>query len=111
MCRIANHSGVTLLEVILATIILTVVATTILQFSRQPGDQVKQHVCDLNIERLQLVAQQYRVDYGQFPSSAMTELVGVRYLGEALPLCPVDGQLYRLNPATGKVAQHGHTAP
>ncbi len=105
------RSGVTLIEVIMATALLTVIATTVLYYSRQPGDRVKQHACDLHAERLEVNCQQYRLDYGVFPSSSMTELGSVRYLGESLPVCPVDGRAYIFESSTGKVIRHSHPAP
>ncbi len=103
--------ALTLIEVIMAMALLTVIATSVLYFSRQPGEQVKLHTCELHARRLQVVAQQYRMDYGQWPSSSLTELSAARYLGESLPSCPVDGQVYRLNQATGEIISHVHVAP
>jgi len=111
MSRFKTHRALTLIEVIMAMALLTVIATTVLYFSRQPGEQVKLHTCDLLARRLQVVAQHFRLDYGRWPSSSMTELIEVRYLGEALPVCPVDGQPYRLDPVTGEITPHIHFAP
>jgi len=111
MPRSKLRLALTLIEIILAMALLTVIATTVLYFSRQPGEKVKLHTCDLHAQRLEVVAQQYRLDYGRWPSSTMTELSPVRYLGEALPTCPVDGQVYRLNQSTGEIVPHVHAVP
>lgn len=105
------HRALTLIEVIFAMALLTVIATTVLYFSRQPGEKVKHHSCELQAKRLQVVAAQYRMDYGQWPSSTMPELTVARYLGEPLPVCPVDGQAYRLDRVTGNIMSHTHVAP
>jgi prepilin-type N-terminal cleavage/methylation domain-containing protein len=105
------HRALTLIEVILAMALLTVIATTVLYFSRQPSEQVKHHTCELHAKRLQVVAAQYRVEYGQWPSSTMIELTVARYLGEPLPVCPLDGQAYRLNRVTGEIVPHTHVVP
>jgi type II secretory pathway pseudopilin PulG len=111
MPRLKLRLALTLIEVILAMALLTVIATTVLYFSRQPGEQVKLHTCDLHAKRLQVVAEQYRLDYGRWPTSSMTELSAVRYLGELLPTCPIDGQVYQLNQVTGEIMPHVHLAP
>ena len=109
--RTRIRGGLTLVEVILATAILTVVATTVLYFARQPGDRVKQNVCDLHIKHLQLVSEQYWADYGTPPSSSMNELSNPRYLGTVPPVCPVDGRAYAFDAASGIVVPHVHVFP
>jgi prepilin-type N-terminal cleavage/methylation domain-containing protein len=107
MNRTRYRRGLTLLEIMLATVILTVVAVTMLQFTRYPGQRVKQSACDLRVEQLQVLCQQFYADTGRWPSSDLREIVGARYLGSPLPVCPVDGRSYRLNTATGRLSSHG----
>ena len=104
----STRSAMTLVEIVLVSVLLTAIAVTILAFTRQPGERVKSSACDLNAGRLQVLVEQYRLDYGRLPSSNLNELLQPRYLGEPLPVCPVDGRVYNLNPQTGEIIPHVH---
>ncbi|MEZ6136222.1 MAG: prepilin-type N-terminal cleavage/methylation domain-containing protein [Pirellulaceae bacterium] len=107
MSKHAQRPGFSLVEVMLALVILTVVAVSVLKYTRQPGERVKQQACDLQIGQLQVLVEQYRADYRRLPSRDMQELSAHRYLGETLPVCPVDGRAFELNLANGQIVAHG----
>ena len=90
-----SRNGLSLVEVMLASIVLAVVAVTVLNFTRLPGERVKQQACELRVEQLRVLSQQYLNDYGRYPSRRMRELAAERYVGDDIPVCPVDGRPYR----------------
>ena len=100
--------AMTLVEIVLVSVLLTAIAVAILAFTRQPGERVKSNACDLELGRLQVLVEQYRLDYGRLPSSNLNELLLPRYNGGPLPICPVDGQAYQLNAQTGQIVPHAH---
>lgn len=104
----ALRRGLTLLEILLATIVLTVLATVVMAYVRQPSERVKRASCDLRIQQLELHSRQYVSDHGRHPSSNLRELSDARYLGEPLPVCPVDGRAYRLDRRSGTIISHAH---
>jgi prepilin-type N-terminal cleavage/methylation domain-containing protein len=108
MYQSTHRRGFSLVEVILATIVMAVIAVAVMNFSHQPNDRVKKQACDAKIAELQLHVLQYQADYGQLPSANMAELADIRYLGQPLSNCPVDGSRFVLNRSTGLVVTHGH---
>jgi competence protein ComGC len=108
---VANNQqrvGLTLMEIVLALVILTVAAVVTMAYVRQPADRVKRESCNLRIQQLETLVLQYVADYGHQPSSNLSQLVSPRYLGERLPVCPVDGRAYVLDVRTGNLVPHSH---
>lgn len=108
MHRFNHRRGVSLIEVVLATVLLAVVAVAVMRFSQQPNDRVKIQACDARIAELQLLSLQYQADYGQMPGTTLSELTAARYLGQPVSVCPVDGRRFVLNRSTGLIVGHGH---
>lgn len=108
--RRSPRQGMSLIEIMLATVILSVAAVAVMYYVRQPTDRVKVAACDVRIEQLQVLSRQYQKDFGRVPNSNPRELTGDRYLGQPLPVCPVDGRAYRLD-RSGAVVPHNHILP
>lgn len=92
----------------MAMAILTVIATVTVKYVNQPVDRTKLQAYDLRVQQLEILAKQYQADYGRLPSSTMRELSDSRYLGEAIPFCPVDGRPLLLDIRTGTILPHAH---
>ncbi len=103
-----RRSGLTLLEVMLAVVVLSVVAALTMAYVRQPSDRVKRESCNLRIQQLELLTRQFQADFARLPSSNLRELADVRYLGENPPICPFDGRSYVLDTRTGSIVAHEH---
>lgn len=103
-----DRVGLTLVEIILAMTILTVVFVAVTAYVRQPAERVKTEACNLRIEQLELISAQYFAEHGTWPSADMRELAGPRYLGESLPLCPVDQRPFQWDPISRTVVAHNH---
>ncbi len=104
----AARRGLTLLEIMLATILLAAVAVVTMSYVQQPSERVKRESCNLRIQQLELLARQYQADCAKLPSSNLSELVAPRYLGEKLPMCPYDGRAYVFDSRTRTIAPHNH---
>lgn len=102
------RKGLSLLEVIVATAILTVVTITLVHFLHQPAERVKQEAYELNLSQLDILAKQFYSDYGRWPSKDMRELKEARYLGGPIPVCPIDQKPFVFDRRVGQVATHRH---
>jgi competence protein ComGC len=96
------------MEIVLALVVLTVVAAVTMAYVRQPGETVKREACNLRVQQLETLVLQYAADYGQRPSSNLSQLAAPRYLGENIPVCPVDGRAYTLDTRSGTIVPHNH---
>jgi competence protein ComGC len=101
-------TAMTLVEVVLVSVLLTVLAMAAVAYVRQPGERVKNNACSLQAARLQALVDQYRLDLNRLPSGDMQELRAPRYIGGPLPVCPLDGRSYSLDARTGQVISHSH---
>ena len=108
MNKAFRRHGLTLLEIMLAMVILTVMVAIVATYITQPSGRVKREACNLRSQQLQLLARQYQADYGTLPRRDMRELSDTRYLGEAIPSCPVDNRSYALDRRSGQVIAHNH---
>ena len=105
---VTQRSGVSLLEIILATVVLTVAAAIVMAYVRQPSERVKREACNLRVEQLQLLVRQHAADTGSLPARDLRQLTAERYLGSPLPVCPLDGRAYGLDTRGGQIVPHGH---
>lgn len=106
--RKCYRRGLSLVEVVLATAILGVVAVTVVAYVHQPAERVKRESCNLRIQQLNVLAKQYMADHGRWPNRNLRELTDARYLGEPIPRCPVDNRPFVFNRRTGEVVDHAH---
>jgi competence protein ComGC len=108
VASVQQRAALTLVEIVLALVILTVAAVVTMAYVRQPAERVKRESCNLRIQQLETLVLQYIADYGHQPSSNLSQLVSPRYLGETLPVCPLDGRAYLLDTRTGNIVPHSH---
>lgn len=101
-------SGLTVLEIVLALVVLSALAAATMSYVRQPAETVKREACNLRVGQLNTLILQYQADNRSLPSTNLSQLSTARYLGATLPVCPVDGRPYVLDTRTGQVVPHGH---
>lgn len=92
-----NQAGFSLLEVMAALVIASIVAVIGIQHLRPSGVSSKQKSCDLTRELLQNDVQRYWEFSGALPSADLNELASPQYSGPVLPTCPTTDQAYRLD--------------
>jgi prepilin-type N-terminal cleavage/methylation domain-containing protein len=93
----ASKLGFTLMEIIAALVIASLVSVIGIQYLRPSGDTSKQKSCDLAREMLQNDAQRYFEVHGVMPAADLNQLASPEYSGALLPTCPVTDQAYRLD--------------
>ncbi len=105
MRPLCGRKAFSLIEVVLATIVLAIIGGIAAKYAVQPRQKVGANACELQRVELQLQAELYRRTHGRPVSGLMTEL---STSGRSIPSCPVDGRSYQFNAATGKVIPHSH---
>lgn len=93
----ARQRGFTLIEIIAALVIASLVSVIGIQYLRPSGDSSKQHSCDLTRELLQNDVQRYFDGNGVMPAANLNELASPEYSGIVLPTCPTTDRAYRLD--------------
>jgi competence protein ComGC len=104
-----NRLGFTLMEIMAALVIASLVAVIGIQYLRPSGEASKQKSCNLTREMLQNDTQRYSEVTGAMPAADLNELVSPQYSGLVLPTCPVTNEAYRLD-RTGMVICPTHEA-
>ncbi len=94
-----------ILEMIVALVIVVVLTTATIAYVRQPRARISDQSCQLGKSELQLRVDEYLRINGRLPSVNLRELVTRT---SPLPICPVDGQPYQLDRTTGLVRAHVH---
>jgi len=92
-----SRCGFSLIEIIVALIVISSVAVIGIRSLRPAGQGAQQSSCDLTRELLQNDVQRYVEATGVLPRADLSELVSPEYSGLVLPTCPATGQAYRLD--------------
>ncbi|TWT53928.1 hypothetical protein Pla22_15620 [Rubripirellula amarantea] len=87
-----STSAFTLIEVIAAVILVSVVAMLGIQHVRTAGESGQARGCELNRRTLQLEVERYELLNRSLPSRDLRELKSADYWNGDLPTCPVTGQ-------------------
>ena len=94
--------GFSLLELLLVVTIIGVIASVVLPRIGKSG-----RVCLEYTAQLIVAAEKFFLANGKTPK-VVNQLQADEYYGAEIPVCPVDGRAYRLNPTTGRVVGHHH---
>jgi prepilin-type N-terminal cleavage/methylation domain-containing protein len=95
--RVEFRNAFTLLEMILAVVIISAVAALSLQHLRPSGQVARQRSCDVTRQTLQNYADRYYSREGTWPSRDLREIAVPTYAGDDLPLCPCEGGRYQMS--------------
>ena len=87
-----STSGFSLLEIIAAVILVSVVALLGIQHVRTAGDTGQARACELNRRNVQLEVQRYQQLNRSLPSADLRELRAAEYWNGDLPICPATGR-------------------
>ncbi len=102
---ITNRSSVrpprafSLLELILAVVIISTVVAISLQYLRPTDEAARQRSCDVTRQSLQNNADRFFSVEGNWPSRDLREIATTTLAGDSLPLCPCDGGKYEMSGA------------
>jgi prepilin-type N-terminal cleavage/methylation domain-containing protein len=99
------RNAFSIIEMIVALVIMVILTTATIAYVRQPRARVSDQACQLGKSELQLRVDEYLRINGRLPSANLRELVT---RSSPLPVCPVNGQPYQLDQATGILRAHVH---
>jgi len=104
-----GRAGFSLIEVVAAVALLALIVAISIPFLSKPSEDVKQNTCYMNKGEIEVQAQLWFRNKGNWPAADLRDIGSDRrYFPDGLPTCPEDGSSYRLNRRTGKVVGHTH---
>jgi len=107
--RTLQHRGFSLLEVLAVITILAVLSMMAISRFISVSANTKKNTCYMNKEKIAIQAQLWYRSKGNWPAENMSEMASdTEYFPEGLPVCPVDGTVYRLDAQTHEVIGHVH---
>lgn len=92
----SHRPAFTLLEIMLAVIIVATVSALGIAHVRKPAIGAHQNACNMHRELLQGHVDRYTATQDAAPSRDLRELVGADYIAGALPRCPSTAKAYEL---------------
>jgi general secretion pathway protein G len=103
--------GLSLLEVMLVVVLVSVVASIIIARVSESTDSAKCRSCQHNRAELNAAIERYGVSTGEYPN-ILSDLSGPEYFPSGVPNCPVSGAAYSMNSTTHRIEGHtSSTAP
>lgn len=102
-----RRRGFSLLELLAVVLILGAIAAILVPRASAARDEAEEKACSHNRMLINSAVERFAVTTGADPSS-LDNLNTPDYFPEGIPVCPVSGNPYTLNPATQRV--NGHTA-
>lgn len=95
-----------LLELIAVVVIIGIMATLILPRAVDARNQAAEKSCFHNRMLINSAAERYAVTTGSDPADISVLANDPNYFPEGIPVCPVSGNAYTLNPGTKHVTGH-----
>lgn len=105
----STRSGLSLLELMAAVVILGVLAALALPRTNSALEEGRRASCFVNCAEIELQVMRWRRAEGSWPSTTLTDIgIDTEYFPEGVPTCPVDGSAYIIDGTTGRVLSHTH---
>jgi general secretion pathway protein G len=106
--KAAKHiyrSAFSLLELLAVVLIIGALAAILVPRASAARDQAEEKACYHNRMLINSAVERYAVTNGADPAD-LSDLNTPDYFPEGIPVCPVSGNPYTLNPATQRVSGH-----
>jgi prepilin-type N-terminal cleavage/methylation domain-containing protein len=104
-----HRPAFSLLELLAVIGILGLLASLVLVNFRPISSAAKKDACYVTKGEIEVQASLWRRNYGSWPQANLADIgANTSYFPEGLPVCPVDGSAYTLDPSTHRVAGHTH---
>ena len=104
-----KERGFTLVEMVLAVLILGILAYVAIPRITESADKAKIMTCRSNVNIMNRQIEWYFTNEGAWPTSLQTVTGSPKYFPERTPICPVDEtMLYEYDATTHRVAFHDH---
>jgi general secretion pathway protein G len=102
-----HRPAFSLLELLAVVVILGALAAILVPRASAARDEAQEKACYHNRMLINSAIERYAVNNGADPTD-LSDLNTPDYFPEGIPVCPVSGNPYTLNPATQRVS--GHTS-
>ncbi len=103
------HQGVTLLELIVVTVILGIIAWVVIPRLSEGSFDSKNSACYVNKRDIEVQAELWYRNKGSWPAQDLSDIgADLGYFPDGLQSCPVDGTGYVLDATTHQVTGHVH---
>jgi hypothetical protein len=98
---------------VVLVVILSMVAAVAVPHVRTGLEEAKRSACAQNVARINALIERWYAEKGRWPEKDLYKELGgdPGYLPRGLPVCPVDGSRYELDPTTHRVKPHNHWPP
>lgn len=109
--RKRTRRGLSLVEVLAVVAILGVLAVMVLPRIMANSDETNKNACYLHIGNIEVQVQQFFRDNAAWPQDNLSDMVPpgtTGYFPEGLPVCPMTGSAYTIDPTTHEVVGHDH---
>ncbi len=108
--RFRNRSGFTLIEILAVVVILGILAAVVVPRVLASSATAKINSCYQNKASVNTSVERWYFDTGSWPLDALTDIgTDVNYFPDGIPVCPVDGTAYAMDPIVGNHRVAGHT--
>jgi prepilin-type N-terminal cleavage/methylation domain-containing protein len=102
-------SGVTLLELLVAVVLLGIIAAVALPRLSGNALDAKKNACYVNKGDVEVQVELWYRNHGSWPAADLGDVgADAGYFPDGLPTCPVNGTPYTLDSATHRVVNHDH---
>jgi prepilin-type N-terminal cleavage/methylation domain-containing protein len=99
-----------LLELLMVVTILGIIAAMVLPRVVVSTDKTKEATCLHTRGEINVTVERYYLHTGNWPANDLSDIGADQdYFPDGIPVCPVTGQAYRLDPTTHRVV--GHAGP
>jgi prepilin-type N-terminal cleavage/methylation domain-containing protein len=103
-------AGFSLMELLAVVTILGIIAAMVVSRVMVSTDNAKEQTCLHNRAEINITVEQYYLNTGSWPANDLSDIASdTNYLPDGLPVCPMSGNAYTLDPVTHRVI--GHSGP
>jgi general secretion pathway protein G len=100
-----KRSGFSLLELLAVVIIIGAIAAVVVGRISVTSVTTKENACQRNKSEVNRAIERYYFDYGAWPAN-ISDIEILPLFPDGLPVCPVTGASYSLDPSTHRVLGH-----
>ena len=102
-------SGLSLLELVATLAIVGLLAAIALATFRNTSDTTRKRACYVTKGEIEVQVQLWNRNHGSYPATNLSNIgADITYFPAGLPVCPVDGSTYAIDPTTKRVVGHAH---
>ncbi len=106
-----NRRAFTLIEILAVVVILGILAVVVVPRVLTSSATAKTNACYQNKASINTGIEKWYFEKGSWPADALTDIgADADFFPDGIPVCPVDGTAYAMDPLAGnnRVAGHSH---